>query len=412
MSDLLVRFQTIYDAALKQRKVLFITGVSLYCLTGLLTLYSASSGYATANFTDAAYFVKKQMLFILLGAATFGALQKFSVDRLAKIKIRWWLIACLGVAVYATVAGFSQHGVRGWFQLLNIPFRAGDIIILLHLLLLVSVYFYDQEKFNGRNFPKIILLIQLSAWFLTYSFPDRGTFVVILLVSMFVLLALGRYAAFWAIACFHLALITLYSLTVKYALVRFTNIGDTLLLNRPDDLSYQIIIAIEKMIAGGFWGQWDYLTVEAGQLLPEAHLGFIFVYFVRNAGLAGTILLMAFLLLLLVIAIKPLKTRKLTYPSLLTLVFCGLFSSQCLIGMSTAVGLFPGNNIGIPVFSLHPLKTIGAFITFGLLYRQLNSVCTEPGWKTYLTEPLIRIHIFVFALIILKISYHMVKEFV
>jgi len=64
--------------------------------------------------------------------------------------------------------------------------------------------------------------------------------------------------------------------------------------------------------------------------------------------------------------------QQLTYQALLTLTFCSLFSIQCLIGMSTATGIFPGNNIGIPVFSLHPLKTIEAFIIFGFVYKQWN----------------------------------------
>jgi len=346
----------------------------------------------------------------MLGVVVFGGVQKIPMAKLAGIKTWWWALICLGTAVYASWAGGSNNGVYGWFSMLGIPFRVGDVFVLLHLMLLVSAYFYDQEKFHGQHFPKFVLLIQLSAWIFTNYFIDRSAFVVFFLTSMFVLLALGRYGAFWSISGIYLALTTLYLLTAKYALMRLAYIRNTLLLSRPDDVSYQFILSIDKMVSGRWWGQWDYLTVETGQHLPEAHLGFSFAYFVQNAGLVGTILLMAFLLALLVIAVKQLNGMMLTYPAVLTLAFCGMYSIQCLIGMSTAAALFPGNNIGIPIFSLHPIKTLGAFITFGLLYRQLASVRIVPDWKECMTKPVILTSFWGFALVILKLTYHLVNR--
>lgn len=409
-SDLLGRIQQIIgDGVQKQSKRLFIAGAMIYCLTGLMTLYNASSGYTVVNYGDAAYFVKKQLWFILLGAAVAVALQKIPVDRLARLKIRWLVIACLCVSVYVTIAGLDRLGIHGWFYLLNIPARVGDVLILLHLLILVKAYFYDRDKFNGRHFPKLVLLIQFSAWIFPYHFPDRGVFVSVFLDSMFVLLALGRYTAVGGIAGVYLMLLAPWFFISSYASRWLGNIRDALLLDRHGDLSYQLWLSIENMTSGGFWGRWDYWTVEAGQLLPDAHLGFIFSYFVKNAGLAGTILLMTSLLLLLVNIMKPLKVGKLTYPALLTLALGGLFFSQCLIGMATAVGLFPANNIGIPVFSLQPMHTIEAFVTFGLLYKQLDMVCVKTNLKVRFTESAMVVCFGIFALIFFKISYHMIK---
>lgn len=405
--------KSIKAAVLPLNKYVFIAGMLCYCLMGMLTLYSASNWYAATNFGDAAYFVKRQIFFIFLGLVIFGALQKFSVEWLARLKIRWLAVACLCLAVYVNLAGFSRHGVRGWFYLLDIPFRVGDILTLLLILAMVKAYFYDQAKFHGRHFGKLVLMIQLSAWILPYHFPDRGVFAMIVMVSSFVLLVLSRYTALAAMSGFYLLLL-LGGLFFSQSLVKWLNaIRDALLLIRPTDLSYQFVQSIANLSAGGFWGRWDYWTVEAGQFLPEAHLGFIFSNFVRHAGLAGTILLLAFWLVLLVNVIKSLQKQNLNYSSFLTFTFCGLFFSWCLIGMLTAVGMFPANNIGIPVFSLQPMHTLEAFVTFGLLYKQLgaDAACTKQEWKVRLTEPIILLYVGVFSIVILKISYHMIKEF-
>src|SRR3989338_8205023 len=167
---------------------LFIIAVILICI-GVVMIYSASSIYAWERYKDSAFFLKRHIIFLVIGALL--TLLVMSTDYK---KFRKWAKPLLALSVLLLLLvlipgiGREVSGARRWFRLKFISFQPSElanIAIIIYIADFISRK-CDQIKTFWQGFlPPVFILGTVALLILRQ--PDLGT-VLALAIVVFIML--------------------------------------------------------------------------------------------------------------------------------------------------------------------------------------------------------------------------------
>src|SRR5208282_1283468 len=198
----------------QERISLAITVLTLICI-GIVMIYSASCVNAMQTYGDSLYYLKRHMLFLVLGmVASFFVLR---VDyRQIQPYARMMIGICIVLLVLVLIPhiGNESYGARRWFKLGVFHFQPSELAKL--AMIIYTADFLDRKQQVIKSFwqgflPPLLVMGVLCA--LTVKQPDLGTTVEIAVVTLTMLLLGG--ARIW-----HLALIFCSAVPLVVYLIR------------------------------------------------------------------------------------------------------------------------------------------------------------------------------------------------
>ena len=98
---------------------LFLVSVIVLCLLGTLAVFSAGRAYAYARYDDEDYFIKKQLIWLLLGFAVLLIASHISPDVYLKYTPHFY-IGTLVLLILVLVIGFVGNGAQRWISIGNV----------------------------------------------------------------------------------------------------------------------------------------------------------------------------------------------------------------------------------------------------------------------------------------------------
>ena len=342
-------------------------------LLGLVMVTSASVSIASQETGRPFYFLERQLLLTVIGAACAAAIfatPSRVVERASGALLALALVLLLLVLVPGL--GHAVNGSRRWLQLAGLNFQVSELSRVL-VLLYVASYAVRRESELRESFLGLVkpLGLLLLGCILLLAEPDFGAATVLFAAGFALLFLAGarlRYVlAMTAIAGVGFALL---AVSTSYRLRRLTTFLHP--WADPYNSGFQLT---QSLIAIGR-GQW--LGVGLGDsvqklfYLPEAHTDFLFAVLAEELGLVGVVLTLLLFLGLIwrSFAIARLaREAGLKFPAYLAAGFGLWVGIQTFINIGVNMGVLPTKGLTLPLMSYGRSSLTVALAWVGLVLR-------------------------------------------
>ncbi len=343
---------------------------SLFVLlgTGLAMLFSASFYWAQRLYQDPIYFVRRQVIWVGIGAVAGFIAARISLAFVKRI-MPWLLLATLIAMVLTFVPGLGAKylGARRWIFVFGSSFQPSEVVKVVLVLYLAHILDRKNEKLDdtvNSLLPPFIVSVVFAG--LIYLQNDYSTSLFVLFVAgLMFFVARVKLRYFIAILTMVVPLATLLLLTREHRVARLIAFiapeGD------PAGIGYQVLASQRALSDGGLWGQGIGEGVRKLGSLPEVHSDFVFAVVGEELGLVGVFLVLA---LFLFFAYRGYRIAWKSNGLFNSLVAFGLTSTlllQALLNMSVVAGLVPATGIPLPFFSAGGSSILMSMIACGLL---------------------------------------------
>jgi cell division protein FtsW len=329
----------------------------LLCIMSLLTIgiimvYSAGSVLGFHDYGDSFYFVKRQILFAVLGMGAMFVT--------ANLDYRIWikyakagLVICFIMLVIVLIPGIGnvRGGARSWLGIGSFGIQPSEFMKLGMILFLAK--WLSQEKFNITSFSKGLLpplALIGTAFGLIMMQPDLGTGSVMFGASMMIVFTAGARLK-------HLGLLTLVGvagfigliLAAPYRLKRITAFLDP--WSDPLGSGYQIIQSLYAIGPGGLGGLGLGMSRQKYSYVPEPQTDFIFSILAEELGFIGGMIVLLLFLILIWRGMRIAMTISDPFGSLLAVGIVGMLAIQVIVNIGVVIGLMPVTGITLPLIS-------------------------------------------------------------
>ncbi|GJM72262.1 hypothetical protein HMSSN036_44780 [Paenibacillus macerans] len=252
---------------------------------GIVMVYSAGSVLAFHDYGDSFYFVKRQLLFAVLGLVAMFLMMNFDY-RLLRKYAKVGLLICFALLVIVLIPGIGvvRGGARSWLGISSFGIQPSEFMKL-GMILFLS-YFLSQEDYKITNFAKGLLpplgVIGLAFGLIMLQ-PDLGTGTVMLGASLLIVFTAGaRILHLAGLAGLGALGFVGLILAAPYRLKRITAFLDP--WSDPLGAGYQIIQSLYAIGPGGLAGLGLGMSRQKYSYVPEPQTD-LFFHFGRGAWL-------------------------------------------------------------------------------------------------------------------------------
>ncbi len=349
---------------------LFIAIIVL-TLFGLMMISSASSIWAEYKFNDSFYYLKRQLIFIIVGIFLMLKVSKidYSIYYNNSNKI---LLICFILLILVLIPGIGsvRNGSRSWFGIGSLGIQPSEAAKLA-LIIFTSKYLSNSSKFiksyKEGVFP--ILGVVFIFFGLIMLQPDLGTGMIIV-VSIISLLFIAGVNMKFFIGGGVIGLIGVIILIIiaPYRMDRITSFINP--WKDPLGTGFQIIQSLYAVGPGGLLGTGYLNSIQKQFYLPEPQTDFIFSIIAEEFGIVGAIFV-SFMFIFIIyrglkisLSAKDLFAKYLSFGMIFQLAFQSSMNLMVVIGMIPVTGVtlpflsYGGSSLLITLFSMGVLLNI------------------------------------------------------
>lgn len=340
--------------------------VLLLSLGGLVMTYSASHAADTLRYSDSAYHLKRQAIYIavgLLGMWLCSRLPFRSVKGLGK-----WVLLGADIGLVAVLAiGYASHGAQSWIDLGFTTIQPSEFAKL-GVVMTVAALFADRARRPrpiADDFGTLALIL-LPPLVLIMMQPDLGTTVSIV-VPVLVLAMLGglEWRYFFAVSGLGLLVLPVAVLAKGYRVERIVSFFNP--WADPKGSGYQIIQALLAFGSGGVAGLGLGMSRQKYFYLPEAHNDFVFAIVGEELGLAGTLLVVVAFAALAWAGLRIAAGSRDAHGRLLAAGLTIMIVFQAAMNMAAVTGVMPVTGIPLPLVSSGGSSMLFTMVCVGLI---------------------------------------------
>ncbi|MFH1282911.1 MAG: putative lipid II flippase FtsW [bacterium] len=333
---------------------------------GLIMIYSSSAIVANDSYNDFSYFLKKQIIWVLLGSVLMFIFINVDYKQWKQAVIPIYMLTII-LLVLVLFVGKSVGGAQRWLSLGAVNFQPSELAKISTILMLA--YFIDRKRSKMDTLSKGIipgLIIMGLPIVLILAEPDLGIPFIIASVGLVMLFIGGaRFVHLSGIvvvsAPFLLGLIFVYSYRWK-RLISFINPWDD-----PQGSGYQIIQSLLAFGSGGFAGKGLGGSTMKLLYLPTPYTDFIFPIIGEELGFVGCL---GLIVLFVFFSIRGLAVARKADTLFGSLVCAGLvfaISFQALINMAVSTGMLPTKGISLPFLSFGGSSLVLTMAAVGMI---------------------------------------------
>ncbi len=335
---------------------------------GIIMIYTSSAIYAFERYKDSAYFVKRHLLFCVIGSlAMIGTLSVpyRMLRRIAKPAL-FLALLFLGLVLFPPF-GSSGGGANRWFQVGGFRFQPSEpakIALFLYLADLLSRKKNDLHLFKEGYLPPVLVLGLLTGLVLLQ--PDLGTAMAIVLVALSMFLVAGTRPRFLvmtllsAVPAF-LILIVMEPYRIRRILAFFDPERD------PQGVGFQIMQSYVALGSGGLFGVGLGQSNQKLFYLPASHTDFIFSIIGEELGLLGTLAVLSLFFLFSWTCYRLLVRVQDRFGRLLGFGIAAMLTLEALVNIGVACGALPTKGLPLPFISYGGSALIFNLVGVGLL---------------------------------------------
>tara|TARA_B000000532_G_scaffold242050_1_gene235397 strand:+ start:35 stop:1084 length:1050 start_codon:yes stop_codon:yes gene_type:complete len=328
---------------------------------------SSTVDFAAAKFSNPLFFLKKHLIFILLGLMVLYIV--------ARVKMKFYydygqyfliFSVILSLLVHIPGLGLTVNGATRWIDFGFFTLQISEISRLFFFIWLSG---YITRNDFDKNYLKIFILLSILMSVIVFQ-RDFGSmillFMAFLAFSFLSNLKLINITKILAISILPiLLLIVLYPYRIQRLLAFIDPWSD------PQGSGYQIIASQIALSSGGLFGQGLGSSMQKLFYLPEQYNDFILAIIGEELGFIFLIiLLILYFILYTRIFIFYKRTSKISqFSANIILSIVLLMLIQTIIHILVNIGLFPTKGMGLPFISYGGTNLLLMFTYIGILMR-------------------------------------------
>ena len=346
----------------------------LLVMMGIVLVYAATRDWFAANNQDPEYYLKRQIINVVIGIALAYGTTLIDYRILRAYTPVLWGLGVLGLtAVLIPGLGSVVNGARSWISLPGgfqiQPAELAKLTIIVGMALILA------EREAGERGPSdrqvfLSLIVAAVPILLIVLQPDLGT-VLIISAAVVAMIAISGARLRWVIGLLVVGVTGAYLAVAsgevsEYQLNRLRSFIDP--YADPQASGYQLRQARITIGSGGFLGKGLFDCPQTnGRFVPEQQTDFIFTVSGEELGFLGS----SFILILFsIILMRGFTIGKRTNDEFGRLVAVGVvawFSFQIFQNIGMTMGLMPMTGVPLPFLSYGGSSMFANMIAIGLL---------------------------------------------
>ncbi len=343
-------------------------------IIGIILVYAATRDWFAANNQDPEYYLKRQLINVVIGIAlAYGAtLVDYRVLR-AYTPILWG-IGVLGLtAVLIPGLGSVVNGARSWISLPGgfqiQPAELAKLTIIVGMALILSEREAGVEGPSDRQVLYSLVVAAIPILLIVLQ-PDLGT-VLIISAAVVLIIAISGARLRWVIGLLVVGVSGAYIAVASgevsdYQLNRLRSFIDP--YADPQASGYQLRQARITIGSGGLLGKGLFDGPQTnGRFVPEQQTDFIFTVSGEELGFLGSSVILLLYSTILMRGFAIAKRTNDLFGRLVTMGVVAWFSFQIFQNIGMTMGLMPMTGVPLPFLSYGGSSMFANMIAIGLL---------------------------------------------
>ena len=339
--------------------------VAIWSVMGLLVLASASWWVAVREMGDGAFYLKRQLIWMV---ASWGLLVlgvRTSLRRWLHLAPLGVLVGCLLVAATLMV-GTTVNGASRWLVLGPVQLQPSELVKPFVVLQGAALFAHwrriglDQKLLWLGVFGALILLILKQPNLSTAALSGLLLWFMALAAGVGMPLLLGAAGAGGLLGTASIAL-------NEYQRLRVVSFLDPWQDAQGD--GYQLVQSLLAIGSGGIFGEGFGLSTQKLQYLPIQSTDFIFAVFAEEFGYVGSLVLLGFLLLFGFVGLRVAQSCRSNQQRLIAIGCTTLLVGQSILNIAVASGAMPTTGLPLPLISYGGNSLMASLLVCGLLIR-------------------------------------------
>ncbi len=358
--------------------ILMISALLLLGL-GLVMVFSASGVLASDKYHDPAFFLKKQLIYAVLGITLMLVVRRIPYQSYNRLVYLILLISLfLLILVLIPGIGVRIRSASRWIRFGPLVIQPSEFAKLAIIIFLAYSMARKQEKiryFSIGFLPHIvvagifILLIEKE--------PDFGTAMALAGITFLMLFVGGTRLTHIFLALLSASPLVVYViLKNKMRLERVVTFVDP--WKYAQESGYQLVHSLYAIGSGGFWGLGIGKSREKLFYLPDSHTDFIFAILSEELGFLGVITVLSLFVILIIRGLIISTRAQDNFGAYLAMGLTALIGLQAVINMAVVTGLMPTKGLSLPFLSYGGSSLLVNMIAIGILLN-ISSGSRQPG---------------------------------
>lgn len=328
---------------------------------GLVFVYDSSVVHALRDFGDSNYYIRQQIIWVVIGFLGMAFLANFDYHRLKALALPALLLSLIFMlAVSFFGLGTSSGGAQRWLNLGFVTLQPAEIFKLSAVLWLSSIF----EK--GVRTKPLLLLLVIATFLLAFLQKDLGSTVIFLVISVSLfIVAGGSFLKILAILPIGLLAFLILILTSEYRKNRILAFFDP--FSDTQGFTYHISQVIIALGSGGFWGLGIGQSRQKFEYIPEVTTDSIFAIIGEELGFLGGALIVGLFAFLCIRGFKIAMFAPDNFGKILAVGLTSWLSIQAVINLSSMVALLPLTGVPLPFISYGGSALLANMAAVGIL---------------------------------------------
>lgn len=342
---------------------------------GLVMLYSSSS-YTSANkFGDSAYYLKRQLRNIIIGAvfmiiaakSDYRVWKKYSLFAYAFSFILCILVKIPGI-------GTSSHGSSRWIAVGPVQFQPSEIAKIATIVFLAAVI-VKIPKQMGKFRSVIKLGFMLLPLFGIVASTNLSTAVIIFCIAVcMIFVSSPKYSHFLLIGLVGVVFIAVFITTAGY---RGARVAAWLHPETAGDKGYQTLMGLYAIGSGGLFGKGLGESLQKLGNVPESQNDMIFTIICEELGLFGAICLILLFIILIWRMMVIANNAKDLFGSLIVVGVMSHIAIQVILNIAVVTNSIPNTGVILPFISYGGTSIIFLMAEIGLVLSVSKGIKLE-----------------------------------
>jgi rod shape determining protein RodA len=360
------------NSVLRQLDWILVVVVAGLSAIGVLLVWSATEPSLAAAGQDPRTYLKKQLLWVVIGLGLMFAVSFADSRRLRSWTPAAYLVTLLGLGAVLTPLGQEVNGARAWIDLPG-GFQVEPSEFAKVVLILAIATVFSQPRWGAAlGLRSVLLALAVAAPLIALVIiePALGVAMVLVVVTATMTVLSGArlrvLAGVTATVAAAIAVASGTHLVKGYQLTRFTSF-----LHPSADLAGAGYNAAQAKIAvgsGGMFGEGLFHgQLVAGNFVPSQQTDFIFTVAGEELGFVGAITIVV---LIGVVVVRALRIAARADDLFGTLIASGVavwFAFQAFVNVGMTIGIMPITGLPLPFVSYGGSAVFADMIAIGML---------------------------------------------
>lgn len=341
----------------------------LLSVFGCVMVYSASYYVGEVQYADKFYFVKKQIIGVLVGLAAMIGCCFLPYKKLQKFSIPGIILSVILLAlVFVPGIGVTNYGATRWIGFGSFTLQPSEIAKYAFVLFAAAYFSKNYQKVKTVRGILPVLLVGIMFCLLIIAEPNMSITMCVGILMLGIIFLSGTNLKTFLIIIIPFAIaVPLLIILEPYRLQRLSAFIDP--WASPKGEGYQLIQSLYALGNGGLFGTGLFNSTQKYRFLPFAESDFILSVIGEELGFFGLLVFFGCCIFIIWRGIRIARNCKNRFGFLLSAGFTMVYGIQVAVNALVVSGAIPPTGLPLPLISSGNTSLIITMASMGILYN-------------------------------------------